>query len=201
MTNLIYPTFQGWSYNREKTPLWNNIVYEAASGKENRVQKWSYPRYKITLNYNFLTDNNVQSTALVKGDIEKLQGFFNSVGGNSEDFLFFDEIENTCTNQAFGTGDGTTKDFQLMRALPNWVEPVKGITSAPVIKVGGVATNAFTWDYDGTVKFTTAPANNAALTWSGQYYFRVRFLNDELPLTRTFEGLWEGIEVNLITIK
>lgn len=201
MTNNIFPTFQGWSYSKEKRPIWKTNVYEATSGKEVRVQKWSYPRYKIILKYNFLTDNAIQSVSLDKGELEKLQGFFNSVGGNCDDFLFFDDVEHSCSNQVFGVGDGSTKVFQLQRSLPNWVEPVRGITSKPTIKIAGVETNAFTWDNYGNITFTNAPANEAALTWSGDYYFRVRFENEELELTRTFEGLWEGIEINLITVK
>lgn len=201
MTNNVFPAFQGWTYNKEKTPIWKTNIYEATSGKENRIQKWSYPRYKISLNYNFMTDNAVQSVSLDKGELEKLQGFFNSVGGPCDDFLFYDEVENTCTDQPFGIGDGTTKTFQLKRALQNWVEPINGILAAPTIKVNGTATNSFSWDNHGYITFSSAPANNAVLTWSGNYYFRVRFENEELKLTRTYEGLWEGITINLITVK
>jgi uncharacterized protein (TIGR02217 family) len=201
MTNLIYPTFQGWSYKKEKTAIWKTNIYEATSGKEVRIQKWSYPRYKITLNYNFMTDNNINSITLDKGDVEKLQGFFNSVGGNCDDFLFYDDVENYCNNNIFGTGDGSTKIFQLYRTLPNWVEPVKGIVEKPKIYINGTQTNAFTWDNDGKITFTAAPAAGAILTWTGNYYFRVRFENEELEVSRTYDGLWEGIEINLITVK
>lgn len=201
MTNSVFPTFQGWSYHKEITPQWKTNVYESTSGKENRVQKWSYPRYKICLNYNFMTDNSVQSVSLDKGDIEKLQGFFNSVGGNSEDFLFLDELENSCENQVFGVGDASTKEFQLLRSLPDWTEPVNGILTQPTIKVNGTTVSNYTWDNFGRIVFNTAPALDAVLTWSGTYYFRVRFEEEELELSRTFDGLWEGIEVNLITVK
>lgn len=201
MTNYIFPTFQGWSYNKEKKPIWKTNVYEATSGKEVRIQKWSYPRYEITLKYNFLTDNAIQSVSLDKGELEKLQGFFNSVGGNCDDFLFYDEVEHSCTNQPFGLGDGSTRFFQLKRSLQNWVEPVRGITTKPKIFIGGTETNAFSWDNYGNITLTSAPPNDAVLTWTGDYYFRVRFTNEELELTRTFEGLWEGIEINLITVK
>lgn len=201
MTNYIYPTFQGWSYNKDKKPIWKTNVYEATSGRENRIQKWSYPRYRISITYNFLTDNNVPGVTLDKGDIEKLQGFFNKVGGNAEDFLFYDDTENTCTNQVFALGDGTTKKFQLLRALSDYVEPVNGIAAAPHIYLDGVETNAFSWDNNGFITFSTAPAVGVVISWSGSYYFRVRFENEQLELSRTYEGLWEGIEVNLITVK
>ena len=203
MSNYIYPSFQGLSCNKEKIPIWKTNVYEAASGKENRIQKWSFPRYEITLNYNFMSDNSLQSVTLDKGDIENLQGFFNKVGGNSEDFLYYDENENYCEDQIFGIGDASTKVFQLKRSLPNWVEPINGIVDAPVIKVAGQELNSqyYEWDNTGKITFDTAPTVGAELTWTGYYYFRVRFKNEKLELTRTFDGLWEEIEVNLITIK
>ena len=203
MSNYIYPTFQGLSCNKEKTPVWKTNIYEATSGMETRISKWSFPRYKISLNYNFMTDNAIQSASLDKGELEKLQGFFNKVGGNFQDFLYYDEVENTCTNQQFGVGNGTEKKFQLKRSLPDWIEPVNGILQAPAIKKNGTAVNvnSFSWDNYGRITFNTAPANNAVLTWSGTYYFRVRFEDEELELTRTWDGLWEGIEVKLITVK
>ena len=51
MSNYIYPTFQGLSCNKEKTPVWKTNIYESTSGMETRIQKWSYPRYKISLKY------------------------------------------------------------------------------------------------------------------------------------------------------
>lgn len=201
MTNYILPDFQGWSIEKTKTPYWKTNIYEAESGLETRIQKWSFPRYKIRLNYNFMTDNSVKSVSLTKGELEKLQGFFHSVGGPFEDFLFKDDVENSVEKQSFGIGNGIAKQFQLVRSLPNWVEPIRGIVEAPKIYIDGVETTAFTFDNYGLIVFDEAPAEYAVLTWSGTYYFRCRFEDDELELSRTWDGLWERIELNLITVK
>lgn len=201
MTNYIFPEFQGWSFDKTKKPYWKTGINEAESGVETRIQKWRYPRYKFKLNYNFMTDNNVQGVTLTKGDIEKLLGFFNSVGGPAEDFLLKDDVDNTCTSQSFGEGDGVTKQFQLVRSLPNFVELVRGIVEAPTIKIDGVETTAFTFDNYGVITFTDAPSEGVMLSWSGTYYFRCRFVDDELEVSRTWEGLWEDIEINLVTVK
>jgi uncharacterized protein (TIGR02217 family) len=205
MSNYIFPEFQGWAWNKTKTPQWSTTIYEADSGLETRVQKWSYPRYKIKLNYNFMTDESINSISLVKGELEELQGFFNSVGGTFNDFLFRDDVENACAKQSFGEGDGSTTEFQLVRSLPNWVEPVKGIVEAPVIYIdtgsGPVETTDFSFDNYGVIKFNNAPATGSILSWSGSYYFRCRFDNDELELNRDWDGLWSDIEVDLITVK
>lgn len=200
MSNKIFPEFQGWSIEKTKTPIWKSNVYESESGRETRTQKWSFPRYRIELNYNFITDNSIQSVTLAKGELEKLQGFFNSVGGNFEDFLYRDDVENHCENQTFAVGDGVSIQFQLVRSLPDWIEPVRGIVEAPHIFINGEETTAFRYSNTGLIIFDEAPPAGSLLSWSGSYYFRVRFENEELELEREWDGLWSG-EISLLTVK
>lgn len=200
MSNLILPSLQGWSYDKTITPVWNTQTYTSQSGRETRIQNWKYPRYKISIKYNFLTDNNIESVTLDKGDIEKIKGFFNSVGGTFDDFLYFDDTENFVKNEIFGIGDGITQIFKLVRSLQNWIEPVNGIVEQPKIFIDGVETET-TVDADGVVTFSKTPAKGAVLSWTGKFYFRVRFENDELDLSRTWASLWENAELNLITVK
>ena len=74
MSNFILPTFQGWSYEKTITPVWDTQTYTSKSGRETRIQNWKFPRYKIAVTYNFMTDNNIESVSLDKGDIERMQG-------------------------------------------------------------------------------------------------------------------------------
>lgn len=201
MSNLIYPQFQGWSVEKTKKPQWETTIKKAESGRETRSTRWSCPRYSITLKYNFMTDNSIQSVSLLKGDLEKLQGFFNAVSGRFDDFLYFDDVENHCEKQTFAIADGTSTQFQLVRSLPDWVEPVRGIVETPHIFIDGVETTDFSYSSTGLIKFNDPPAAKAILSWSGNYYFRVRFDTDELELERSWEGLYEDIEVPLITVK
>ena len=201
MSNNIFPTFQGISWNKTVTPIMNTVIYTSDSGLETRRQHYSYPLYKIELNYNFLADNSISGITLTKGDLETLKGFYNNQGGCFGSFLYLDDVENTCTAQVFGTGNGSNKVFRLTRSLPGWTEPICGIITAPLIYVNGIATSAFTFDNNGNITFTTAPANGAVLTWTGKYYFRVRFQEDSIELSRTWQGLWENISVKLITVK
>lgn len=175
-------------------------IYELEK-EDKELKKWSYPRYKIQLHYNFITDSNVKGISLLKGELEKLQGFFNSVGGPFDDFLLLDDVENSVSEQSFGAGDGSATEFQLVRSLPNWVEPVRGIVEAPKIFIDGVETTEFSFDNYGMIIFNEAPLEGSILSWSGTYYFRCRFEDDELELSRTWEGLWEDTEINLVTVK
>ena len=200
MSNYVFPSFQGWSWEKTITPVWNTQTYESESGRETRIQKWKYPRYKISLTYNFLTDNT-SKWHLEKGDIERLQGFFNAVGGSFDDFLYFDDTENYVENQTFGVGNGQQTVFQLVRNHPYWAEPVNGIVEIPQIFIDGVLTTEVSVDPYGVVTFNSPPPADSVLTWTGNYYFRVRFDNDEIELTRTWNGLWESIEISMKTVK
>lgn len=200
MSNYVFPSFQGWSWEKTITPVWNTQTYESESGRETRIQKWKYPRYKISLTYNFLTDNT-SKWHLEKGDIERLQGFFNAVGGSFDDFLYFDDTENYVENQTFGLGNGQQTVFQLVRNHPYWAEPVNGIVEIPQIFIDGVLTTEVSVDPYGVVTFDSPPPADSVLTWTGNYYFRVRFDNDEIELTRTWDGLWESIEISMKTVK
>lgn len=200
MSNYVFPSFQGWSWEKTITPVWNTQTYESESGRETRIQKWKYQRYKISLTYNFLTDNT-SKWQLDKGDIERLQGFFNAVGGSFDDFLYLDDTENYVENQAFGIGNGQETVFQLVRNHPYWAEPVTGIVEIPQIFIDGVLTTEVSVDPYGVVTFDSPPPADSVLTWTGNYYFRVRFDNDEIELTRTWDGLWESIEISMKTVK
>lgn len=200
MSNFIFPTFQGWSWGKTITPEWSTTIYESDSGKETRIQHWKYPRYRIVLKYNFLTDNTTPGF-LEKGEIERLQGFFNAVGGSFDDFLYLNDTENSVENQTFGVGDGQTKIFQLVRNHPYWAEPINGIVEPPKIFIDGIETTEFSVDSYGVVTFNEPPEAKSVLSWTGKYYFRVRFDEDSIELSRTWDGLWEGIEVSMVTVK
>lgn len=200
MSNFILPTFQGWSYDKTITPVWETQIYTSSSGRETRIQKWKSPRYKISIKFNFLTDNSMQSVSLDKGDVERLKGFFNTLAGAFDDFLYLDDTENYVENQSFGVGDGQTTIFQLVRSLPYYAEAVTGINEKPQIFVNGEETECEVDAY-GVVTFAEPPEADATLTWTGNYYFRVRFEDDELDLSRTWQSLWENAEIKLITVK
>lgn len=53
---------------------------------------------------------------------------------------------------------------------------------------------------DGMVTFSQAPAAGQALSWTGTFYRRVRFVRDQLELTKFMQDLWSG-KVELISVK
>ena len=198
MSNLLFPTLRGLTYPIGKTPHWNTITQESVSGVKKFLQCYSYPYYTFTLSFTYLSDLNFRSD-----DIHSLMSFYNKLGGAGQDFLFADPLfeDNRCVKQVFGVGDGETKSFRLVHQYGDFVEPVFGVANNPRIFINDVETMAFTWDKTGLITFTSAPANNAKLSWTGRWFYRCHFQNDEAEFNQIFYGGWDLEELVLESIK
>lgn len=198
MSASVYPILPGLSYGVSRTPMWKTDVKATPSGREFRGSQMTSPLYRYALVYEFLRD-----TAAYQ-ELRLLWGFFNSMRGSYDSFLFSDPDDNTATAQAFGSGDGVTTAFQLTRALGGNAEPIYDTASAPAISVNSVLktlTTDYTINATGGVTFVVAPGAGLALTWTGTYYWRCRFLTDELSFEKFMQALWEAKKVEFVTVK
>lgn len=197
MSNAVFPDLPGVMITTSYTPLWKTIVQEAVSGKELRAALTAYPRWKIKLSFEFLRSG-------AEAELQQLVGFFNARRGRFDSFLFLDQLANSATAQTFGTGNATATQFQLVRDFGGFVEPVQNLNGTPQIFKAGTL-QASPADYSlsatGLVTFTTAPGSGAALTWTGNYYQRVRFMQDEAEFGRFMRSLYEAKRIDLITEK
>lgn len=195
MSNLVFPTLPGLTFGVTKTPTWSTRVQTAVSGKELRAAFWSLPIWQYTLVYEFLHADS-------RAELQTLLGFFNARQGKFDSFLFNDPDDNTVTGQSFGTGDGATTAFQLVRTLGGVTEPVKDLNgAAQIYKAGVLQGSGYTVSSTGLVTFTTAPTAGAALTWSGSYYWRVRFDMDALEVSKFMALLWDAKTVKFVGVK
>lgn len=201
MSNAVYPVLPGLAWPVRRTPLWKTKIGGTPSGREFRSSSMLYPRYRIGLQYEFL-----RSQAAL-AEFQSLFGFFNARGGAFDDFLFSDPSDCTASGQLFATGNGSMKDFQLMRTLGGHAHPVYDVDTSQglpqVWKAGSLQSTPahYTISSTGMVSFGTAPANGQALTWSGRYYWRCRFEADELPFEQFLDQFWKTGEVRLISCK
>lgn len=127
---------------------------------------------------------------LVNRDLSEIQTFdrlFAGRRGAAHPFLLLDPIDQSLTDENIGTGDDSTTTFQITKAYTDSVRPFyRYITavSGLVVKVNGV-TQTVTTDYtetDGVITFTSAPANGHAITVSCNFWIRVRFATDYVPM-------------------
>jgi len=137
---------------------------------------------------------------LTAAALKELYDFFVARRGMAYGFRFVAPEANAVSDAAreqFGTGDGTTAVFNLYRKHTSGprsysrriVKPMAGgltyVAGSSTIQIyvdnvlNGTATVSST---TGAVTFTSPPANNAVLTWSGEYHVPVCFGSDR------FEG-------------
>lgn len=182
MSGSLFPTFAGQSWPVKRTPIFNTKVVKATSGAEVRAYFSPYPVYKIELTFEYLS----------LADWANLGGFFKLQKGKWDWFYFNDINDNAVVGQSFGTGDGTTTAFQLVRSLGGFTEPVENVTGTPsVYKDGVLQSSGYTIGSTGIVTFSAAPAAAAVLTWTGSFYWRVRFDQDEAEFVENMSQFFD----------
>lgn len=197
MSNAVFPVLPGLLWDVVKKPLFRTLIQSAVSGKELRLAQMSYPLYQFSLSYEVLRANAL-------AELQTLMGFFNARNGSFDSFLYIDPDDNAITTQNFGTGDAVTTAFQLTRTYGGFIEPVQNLNGAPSIFDNGVLKTVVT-DYNinslGVVTFTYTPVAGHALTWTGNFYYRVRFLQDVAEFNQFMKQLWELKKLEFQSIK
>ena len=183
MTTPTFPTLQGLAWPVNRVPKWDTLKQTPWSGKDTRLQKWSYPIYEFTLTFNYLSAT----------DYANIEGFYNLAGGAAQMFQFQDANDKSVTNQGFGTGDGATTTFQLVRSFGGFVMPIFAPTGSPTIKDNGATVNPanYTINATGLVTFTAAPTAGHALTWTGNFNWLCWFTDDALSLSEIMKNIFE----------
>ena len=199
MTN-IFPTLPGLNISVKRSVLTSTVVQGSTSGKEQRASFWSSPRIEWDLTFNFLrqTAFSLQTTF---DEAATLVAFFGGQGGQLTPFWFTDPYNATATTVACGTGTGAAgQTSQLVDSLGVAVAP----NGAPSLYVNGVlqtVTTNYTVSATGLVTWVTNPGNGYPITWSGAYYYTVRFQQDQLDLKRIVNLAWESGSLKLISVK
>ena len=195
MSQAVLPPLPGLSWDISMSPQFNTKVHRSVSGYEVRAAYMAYPLWTFALKYELLRDNATFP------ELDTLIGFFNSRQGQFDSFLYAPPEDSSVTTMSFGTGNASNKIFPLTRSRGGFTEPVQNLNAAPQIYVAGVL-KTLTTDYTisalGVVTFVAAPANGAALTWTGTFYYRCRFLSDSLSPTQFLSGLYNLNKLDFI---
>lgn len=198
MGNAIFPTFPGLKWGRKKTVVWSTGTQKSASGREFRTAYYSYPQWRFSLSFEVLR------TKASVNELEQLAGFFNARKGSFESFLYEDPTDNAVTDQAIGnTVQGVTR-YQLARAMGGFIEPVLAVKERPAVKVGGVALTYgrdYTVTDKGVLVFNTPQTPGRPITWTGGFYFRVRFTSDTIDFENVLGSLWAAKKIEFTSVK
>jgi uncharacterized protein (TIGR02217 family) len=182
----------------KKTPSFNTVLQKVAAGRGNAaISLKPYP----TWDFEFDMEHILGNEAVAGSVVAQFLGIFLQTQGSAGLFLFTELQDNTVT-QSTGImlnvtpgaatpmdmdGDGVSTQFQLARLIDgSGVDITQNLNGSIVVKVNGSTVVPASISSTGVVTFTSAPANNATITWAGSFYFLCRFEEDTLDATRNF---------------
>ena len=177
------------------------------SGAVVRVTGSTQPRWHFKLPFEFL---RTQATYL---EFQQLMSFFLSQLGQYGEFLFDDPRDDTATDSllaAFPGADGGNQ-FQLARDLKDSAGNLIAqerifapMLNTIVLKVNGVPVSSSLYTIGPTwlVTFAVAPTYTGfPMTWSGNFWFRCRFLQDETDFDKLWNNMWSAKLLEFISVK
>lgn len=154
-------------------------VVTLGSGFERRSTPWAQGRRR------WLIGASLRSLA----DMAELVAFFEARRGRLYGFRFRDFMDfrsgapgamPAATDQAIGTGDGTTTQFQLVKGERVIAKPVAG---SVIVAVDGAPVEAEAEAATGLVTLNAAPAEGAVVTAGFLFDVPVRFDADRIDVT------------------
>ncbi len=198
MSNAVFPTFPGLKWGRKRTAVWSTNIQKSASGREIRSAYYTYPQWKFSLSFEVLR------TKASINELEKLAGFFNERRGSFDSFLYEDPTDNKVTDQLIGNVVQGVTRYQLVRNYGGFTEPVLAVKGTPTVKVGGVALTYgrdFAVDNNGVLVLNTPQTPGSPITWTGGFYFRVRFTSDAVDFENFIGHLWNAKKIEFTSLK
>lgn len=202
----VLPALPGLQWNLTRSVEFSTLTRRTVSLDEFRFEQASYPLWTYEFSWDLLRDqSNTSSPTSPYNELRILLGFFLAHRGAGRAFYYTDPDDGTVTDMSFGSGDGSTTAFQLTRAYGasgfTLAEPVQNLNGAPsAIKDNGstVSPSAYTVGATGIITFNTPPVNGHALTWSGSYYQRLRFVEDASNWRQFMKNLWENRKMSCV---
>lgn len=192
MTIPTFPTLPGLTYPAIRSPIWLTDREESISGKQARYALRNVPLWHWELPFSFLR------TSTQYNEWQSLVSFYNTLYGSQGLFQFRDDQDYLAASQSFGSGDGVSTAFQLLRTGPTaggtFVESVYAPSTVTLVTVAGttLTSTQYSVSTGGIINFSSgAPAAAAALVWSGSYNWLCRFDDDNLNLSRFVSNLYE----------
>lgn len=187
------------AYGAQGGPQYATTVVATASGFEQRNACWAAARGSW----------NVASGLKKQSQLDALIAFFRARKGRAYGFRFKDWTDYKATGQALGTGDGTNKNFQLVKTYASGPASETRVIKKPVVGtvkpyLAGVLQSSG-WAVDtttGILTFLTAPAVGVAVTADFEFDVPVRFDTDSMAVTLEQVNLsqWSGIPIIEIRI-
>lgn len=162
----------GLTFSVHKKPAFKTRIAEAAGGQEDRNALWEMPRWDFELTYDFLEDRSGADSSL-----KTIMGFFLSMQGSFDSWLFKDPDDYLVTLGTMGTTDGVTTQFEFRRPLGGFSEIVGQVDTVNTLNV------YLTPDEPQTIPVTPGPYT-ITVDHAADYEADVGVTKGGLPLTK-----------------
>jgi uncharacterized protein (TIGR02217 family) len=207
--SAVWTGFPITAWDVTKSVMHKTTALESMTGREVRAVRWAYPHYQFKFVVNALRDQrsamrNAAKTAPYN-EFETLWAFAMQQYGMGLPFFFRDASDYRVSAQTiYASTPASVTDFQMVRTMNGRTEPVGGIDTGSTItvRIDGTPTTAYTANtpHDGWIRFTSAPGSGHAITADFSYYYKVRFLKDQLDLHTMLEDRWEAKVLEFRTV-
>ncbi len=175
------------------------------SGHEFRNRRWAEPLREFSMSF---------SSRSMDAVLDMLEFAYRTAGAwlgfRMKDWVDFKSCPPRqtpiATNQALGTGDGSEYYFKMNKSYgAQYTRRIyKPIASTIMVAVNGTTLAQSEWfvdDVNGVIVFKDAPANNAVLTWGGEFDVPVRFEEDILETLTHYHALGQSGNIGLREIR
>lgn len=181
-----FPNIKSLAWKSTKEQKWNTVVKTAGSGRIRTMTTWQYPQYIISTQFAYLTTKQYK----------ELMGFFSTIKGGQEPFLWLDPEDYEEINIPLGVGsDGA---WQAVRRMGDYVEPVVYVEDIVLYADGVRLDNAF--QDKGVIHTTDSVAADAVITADYTYYWKVR-LDGTFTAEATFKDVYKSKSFELVTVR
>lgn len=188
--DVLFPIALG--REAEVAPEVSTAIVTSAGGQEKRNADWAEAR----------TSYDVGPGVRSEADIAALLGFFRARMGPARGFRLRDPFDFEGTDEVIGVGDGERRGFQLIRrygeVARRVTRPVAGSIS---INLNGVGTSGFALGAGGVVTLDSAPVDGVEVTASFLFDVPVRFVEDQLSVSRSTFLAGAVASVKLVEIR
>ena len=216
MSYPILPTMPlSMAKGLSKNPNFNTSIQKVAAGRGN--SSISMKPY-ATWDFEWDMDKIQGNEALQSSTIMQFLGTYMVCNGSNGLFLFTDPQDSAVSYANSGmlnvtpgaaapmgtTGDGSSTQFQLARIIGGVAyDIIQMLNGSITVKVNGSVVYNYSVSSTGVLTFTptgspavAAPANNATLQWTGNYFFLCRFEKDTIDTKRVYTAntgtdLWD----------
>ena len=203
----IFPSLPGLGWSVVKSPRFATRIQRAVNGRELRALDQPNPIWSWTLTYPLLRDRSdaraLSGAGIGYDELRTLAGFFLQQRGALQPFLFDDPTDNAVMGQPLGVGDSSRTDFQLLRTMGGFAEPVTAPNTVSAIYFDGILQPAADYIVDaatGLVTFAAPPPAGQIVTADFTYYFRVRFSDDTAEFENFMIQLWQARQIKVQSV-